>query len=100
MKKSDSNELVFLPLGGSNEVGMNLYLSSVQVLKLVEYTGGDAPDGFEAEDGYQADQPPPKEEFPGDDDKGDGAPPVDRKAKQEGLPDTESAVTPDLLEDA
>lgn len=24
MKKSDSNELVFLPLGGSNEVGMNL----------------------------------------------------------------------------
>lgn len=66
-----------------NEVGMNLYLSSVQVLKLVEYTGGDAPDGFEAEDGYQADQPPPKEEFPGDDDKGDGAPPVDRKAKQE-----------------
>jgi ribonuclease J len=24
MKKSDSNELVFLPLGGSNEIGMNL----------------------------------------------------------------------------
>jgi DNA-binding transcriptional regulator WhiA len=25
---------------------------------------------------------------------------ADRKAKQEGIPDTESAVTPDLLEDA
>ncbi|WP_283610975.1 hypothetical protein, partial [Mycolicibacterium poriferae] len=24
----------------------------------------------------------------------------DRKAKQDGIPDTESAVTPDLLEDA
>ncbi|MDT5183176.1 MAG: hypothetical protein QOI29_1334, partial [Mycobacterium sp.] len=25
---------------------------------------------------------------------------ADRKAKQDGIPDTESAVTPDLLEDA
>ncbi|WP_238997305.1 hypothetical protein, partial [Mycolicibacterium sp. CBMA 361] len=25
---------------------------------------------------------------------------LDRKAKQEGIPDTESAVTPDLLDDA
>jgi hypothetical protein len=25
---------------------------------------------------------------------------ADRKAKQEGIPDTESAVTPDLLDDA
>ncbi|PRC49779.1 hypothetical protein C6A85_72980, partial [Mycobacterium sp. ITM-2017-0098] len=25
---------------------------------------------------------------------------LDRKAKQDGIPDTESAVTPDLLEDA
>lgn len=73
----------FYFMATDSTVGMNLYLSSVQVLKLVEFTGGDAPEGFEAEDGYQADQPPPKEEFPDNDDKGDGAPPVTRKAKQE-----------------
>jgi hypothetical protein len=51
-----------------NEVGLNLYLMQVQIVKLVEYNArGVAVAGFEVEDGgFKADQPPPKESFPTD----------------------------------
>jgi len=79
----------FYFMATDSTVGMNLYLNAVQVLKLVEYTGGDAPDGFAEEEGYQADQPPA---FDGDDDKGDGAPPAKPKGKAQAKPEDDDDI--------
>jgi hypothetical protein len=47
--------------------GMNLYLQQVQIINLVEYNAkGEPAAGFEEEEGFEADQPPPKESFPTD----------------------------------
>lgn len=65
--------------------GMNLYLQQVQIINLVEYNAnGEPAAGFEEEEGFEADQPPPRESFPtaeaGDDEPGE------KEEEQDDLP--------------